>query len=137
MFLNVCTKNFSHISRAHVSKSKRCFDVKSTTYYFPIKTEMLTDFQICIRVPLMIALYCLRAKSNKSKRSQFERAWLGFIFVSILFVYMHGIIWLFRYFHVLYRSNSLIEDSTLFPCTFFYVISMVEKSTLFPSTSLM
>ena len=42
-----------------------------------------------------------------------------------------------RYFHVLYRSNSLIEDSTLFPCTFFYVISMVEKSTLFPSTSLM
>ena len=42
----------------------------------------MTDFQICIRVPLMIALYCLRAKSNMSKRSQFERdvTWFYFCF---------------------------------------------------------
>ena len=33
-------------------KSKRYFNVKSSTHYFHIKTMTLTDFQICIRVPL-------------------------------------------------------------------------------------
>ena len=44
--------NFSHISRAHISKSKRCFDAKSSTYYFQMTTKILADFQICISVPL-------------------------------------------------------------------------------------
>ena len=45
--------NFSHIERAHIfSKSKRCFNVKSPTYCFHMKTEILADFQICISVPL-------------------------------------------------------------------------------------
>ena len=35
-------------------KSKRCFNVKSSTYYFGIKTKIVTDFQICIEVPLRI-----------------------------------------------------------------------------------
>ena len=46
--------NFSHISHAHVSESKRCFNVKSSTYCFHMKTKILADFQICISVPLKI-----------------------------------------------------------------------------------
>ena len=36
----------------HISKSKRCFNVKSPTYYFHIKTNGMANFQICISVPL-------------------------------------------------------------------------------------
>ena len=46
MFLNVSKQNFSHTSRAHISKRKRCFDVKSSTYYFHMKTKISTDFHI-------------------------------------------------------------------------------------------
>ena len=35
--------NFSHMSRAH-----RYFNVKPSTYYFPVKMKMLAVFQICI-----------------------------------------------------------------------------------------
>ena len=49
-FLNF--SNFSHILRADISKSKRCFNVKSSTSYFRMTTKILADFQICIRVPL-------------------------------------------------------------------------------------
>ena len=45
-------KETSDISRAHISQSKRCFSVKSSMYYFHMKTNILVDFQICIRVPL-------------------------------------------------------------------------------------
>ena len=31
--------------------STECFNVKSLTYYFHVKTTMLVDFQICIIVP--------------------------------------------------------------------------------------
>ena len=48
-------KNFSHKSRAHISKSKRRFNLKSPTYYFHMKTKMLADFQICISEPLSVA----------------------------------------------------------------------------------
>ena len=44
--------NFSHISRAYISKSKRCFNVKSSTYYLHMKTKILTDFKICTSAPL-------------------------------------------------------------------------------------
>ena len=30
----------------HVSKSKRCFNEKSSTYYFHMKSKILADFQI-------------------------------------------------------------------------------------------
>ena len=46
-------KKHSRISRAHISKSKICFNVKSSAYYFRMKTKILADFQICISVPLM------------------------------------------------------------------------------------
>ena len=55
MFLNVCKQTFLHMSRAHISKSKRCFIVISLLYYFYMKTKIWTDFQICISVPLNTA----------------------------------------------------------------------------------
>ena len=51
LFLNVCKQTF-HISRALISKSKGRFNMKSSTYYFHVKTKMLADFQICISVPV-------------------------------------------------------------------------------------
>ena len=41
LFLNVSKK-------AHISKRKRRFNVKSSAYNFHVKTEILADFQICI-----------------------------------------------------------------------------------------
>ena len=52
LFLNVCKQTFRIISRAHISKSKRCFNVKSSTNFFYIKTRISADFQIWISVPL-------------------------------------------------------------------------------------
>ena len=49
MFLNKLFTN----SRAHISKCKRCLNVKSSTYHFHLKTKILADFQICISVPLI------------------------------------------------------------------------------------
>ena len=48
MFVN---KFFIYLTCAYL-KSKRCFDVKSSTYYFHMKTKILADFQICINFPL-------------------------------------------------------------------------------------
>ena len=36
----------------HLKKIKGCFNGKSPTYYFHIRTKILADFQICISVPL-------------------------------------------------------------------------------------
>ena len=48
MFAN----KFFTILHAHISERKRCFNMKSSTYYFHVKTKILADFQICISVPL-------------------------------------------------------------------------------------
>ena len=45
--------HFSHISRAHISKRRMYFNVKSLAYYFHVKANILADFQICISVPLI------------------------------------------------------------------------------------
>ena len=54
--LSICLcsykKNFSYISRTHISESKRCINVKCSTYYFHMKTKILADFEICISAPL-------------------------------------------------------------------------------------
>ena len=42
------------MSRVHISKNKRCFNVKSSTYYFHMKTKILAYPQICISVPLTL-----------------------------------------------------------------------------------
>ena len=51
MFVN----KISHISRAHILKSKMYFNVKSSTYYFHMKAKTLADFEMCISVPLILA----------------------------------------------------------------------------------
>ena len=51
MFLNVC-KQTIHISQVHISQNVEGFNVKSSTYYFHVKTKRLADFQICISDPL-------------------------------------------------------------------------------------
>ena len=52
--------NFSHILHAHISKSKSCVNMKSSTNYFHIKTKKLADFQICFSVTLIHKVdFCL------------------------------------------------------------------------------
>ena len=46
--------------REHISKSKRCFNVKSSIYYFHRKRKILTDFQFCMSVPLKKAAPMLK-----------------------------------------------------------------------------
>ena len=48
MFVN---KHFIYLG---CSKSKCCYDVKPSAYYFYVKTKMFVDFHICISVPLAI-----------------------------------------------------------------------------------
>ena len=60
MYVN---KLFTYLS-AHISKSERCFNVKSSTYYFHMKTKILADFQICITVPLIQFLSFLKLFIN-------------------------------------------------------------------------
>ena len=55
----------SHV-RAHVSQSKRCFNVKSSTYYFPMKTKILADLQIFISAPFMSSLSTSAFKAIRS-----------------------------------------------------------------------
>ena len=38
-------------------QSKRCFNVKSSTYYFHMKTKILADFQICISVSQNFSMF--------------------------------------------------------------------------------
>ena len=50
--LEVCKffKLFTYLS-ADISKSKRCFNVKTSANYFHMTANILADFQICISVP--------------------------------------------------------------------------------------
>ena len=50
----VFVNSVNNISRTHISKSKRGFDVKFSAYYFNTKTKILVDFQICISAPLNV-----------------------------------------------------------------------------------
>ena len=56
LFLNVCKQTF-HRSHLDISqKVKSILNIKSTTYYFHMKTKVLVDFQICISVPSKLLL---------------------------------------------------------------------------------
>ena len=50
MFVN---KLFTYLTCAYL-RSKRCFDVETSTSYFHIKMKKLVDSQICISVPLIM-----------------------------------------------------------------------------------
>ena len=49
MFVN---KLFTYVMSAHLKKEKKCFNIKSSTYCFYMKTKIFADFQVCISVPL-------------------------------------------------------------------------------------
>ena len=51
----VVNKLFTYLQCVFLNK--RCFNVKSSTYYFHMKTKKLVDFQICINVHLIFLLY--------------------------------------------------------------------------------
>ena len=42
---------FVNNSCAYISKSKRCFNAKFSTYFFHMNRKILADFQIFISVP--------------------------------------------------------------------------------------
>ena len=73
MFVN----NLFTYSRAHISKCKRCFNVKPSTYCFHMTTKILADFQVCANVPLKHLFYrtapgayfCLLHGRTTEKRS--------------------------------------------------------------------
>ena len=44
--------SYSFCMCTYLKKIKVCFNVKSPTYYFYVRTKILADFQICISVPL-------------------------------------------------------------------------------------
>ena len=55
MFVNKCISHkYINTYLTYISKSKGCFNVKSSTYYVHMKTKILADFQICISVPLIL-----------------------------------------------------------------------------------
>ena len=45
--------------------------MKSSTYYFHVKTKILVDFQICISVPLKLK-YFYKSNENKSVALNFN-----------------------------------------------------------------
>ena len=88
LYLNVCKQNFD-ISRAHISKSRWSFNVKSSAYYFHMKTKILTDFQICISVPLSngrvsaiidASMFCLIRLDKAGRRTFQIHEWAGLFF---------------------------------------------------------
>ena len=67
LILNIiyCFWMFVNKLCAHISKSKRYFNVKSSTYYFHTKTNILADFQIHISVPLIVSISVKQTLLNK------------------------------------------------------------------------
>ena len=39
-------------------KQYKVFNVKSSTYYFHMMIKVLTDFEICISIPLKLGIHC-------------------------------------------------------------------------------
>ena len=70
-------------SSAHTSESKTLFNMKSSTYYSLIKTKVLTDFQICINVPLNNSTKIL--PSHYSTKTFLTDAAAIFLHAKILF----------------------------------------------------
>ena len=52
--------NFSYISREHIPRTKRRFNLKSSTDSFHMKTKILAEFHICVSVPLRTLIWHIR-----------------------------------------------------------------------------
>ena len=106
--------NFSHLSRAYISKIKRCFNVKSSTYYFQVKKKIMADFQICLSVPLNIE--CGSTKTHKlcKKRYFFEIGLNNYSIDALLISEKISPTGLFvkpNFFRIMKKSNLLNERS--------------------------
>ena len=68
--------------RAHISKNRKCYDVKSSTYCFHVNTKILTGFQIYISVPLIEEIQSFghegegEAAWEKKTLEQLQQKWL-------------------------------------------------------------
>ena len=67
----VFVTNSSHISRVHISKIKSCFNLKFSTYYFHMKTKILSDFQICISASLS-SLHCVESFQIRTEYGEIQ-----------------------------------------------------------------
>ena len=126
MFLNVCKQAFFYISRAHISKSKRCFNVKFSTYYFHMNTKIFSDFQICVSVPFNIGPKCEHKAVNKSFDSDdmcfSSMKFSIFLNWNILFpecskkdqTYMSDILKLFEYILRIKIKNKCVNEDDLY-----------------------
>ena len=78
-------KLFTYLACKYL-KIKRCFNMKSSTYYFHKKTKILADFQICISVPLIL-IHSSRAVNPYYEyiSSYWERKCNQFLFCFISF----------------------------------------------------
>ena len=104
--------NFSHISRVHISKSKRCFSLISSTYYFHLKTKIVADFEICISVPLM----------TKFCRILVKLTWFSFNFCDSLAVSL-SLFFLIEKFTFVQHSFSSFHTSA----SFLYALKTLES----------
>ena len=74
MFVN---KLFTYIT-CTISKSKRCLNVKSSTYYFHMKTKILAKLQICVSVTLktLVQKFPYAKVMQEKKLYIFTKVWL-------------------------------------------------------------
>ena len=87
-------KDFLHNSRAHISESERCFNVKFSIYYFHTKMKILADFQICISGPLILCKTAL--DKTVFVKPIIERYLENGVSKSIVYVIKHANVQLYR-----------------------------------------
>ena len=85
MFVN---KYFIHLSGAHNSKSKWCYNAELSAYYFYVKTKISIDFQICISVPLIANLQ--NQKWRKIINSHFHLILISHVYISTFMSVWNG-----------------------------------------------
>ena len=82
MFVN---KHFINAD-ASISKSKRCYHLKSSAYCFYMRKKITLNFRICISVPLIDEAVSNKATSGSNMASQRKKLY-PFIFTrSVLYV---------------------------------------------------
>ena len=119
--------NLSHISRAYILKSKRFFNVKSSTY-FHMKTEILTNFQICISMPLT------KATSKTlllpfTKNTDFEKTPFDVLLFHHSFQF--GCVYLQVWFKQTYVLKTVFSDKPTHSCAIQEMWSLKYTDNLF------
>ena len=141
----------------HISNSKRCFDVKSSTSYFHVKTKILADFQICISVPLssqhryniennalinnsikhfLLLLFARNACWEISPINKQECQ--GSFLISLSFVHVRGLL-LIKHIGIYQRQGCFFHNATphnLFIFELFHGRSIIYPKQLFEANIL-